>query len=120
MPFRLTSALLAAIVVVSLSLASVSAFAQTKYSEAKLQAFVTAAISVSDLFEKWSPQIDAAESQDQAEELARQADAEMISAIENVPGITLEEYTQIIQETRQDQALSDKIRVIYEKRTGTN
>lgn len=121
MRFRPTSALRAALLAVALSLAAAApAAAQTQYSEAKLQAFVTAAIAVSDLFEKWSPQINAAESQEKAEEMAHQADSEMIAAIENVPGISLEEYTQIIQDTRQDEALSDRIRGIYQKRSGAN
>lgn len=83
--------------------------AQEAYSDAKLQSFVVAALAVNELIEHWGPQVEAAESDQQAEALARQAGEEMRAVVENTDGITVEEYRQIIDAVQNDPELKGRI-----------
>jgi len=92
--------------------------AESEFSEAKLQAFVTAAISVTEIIEQWSPRIEDAESQEAADELLAQANAELEAAIEEPGEITVEEYKDISQAAQGDPALSARIEDILRQRLG--
>jgi hypothetical protein len=83
--------------------------AQEAYSDAKLESFVVAALAVNALIEHWGPQVEAAESDQQAEALARQAGEEMRTAVENTDGITVEDYQQIVDAAQSDPDLKGRI-----------
>lgn len=92
--------------------------AQTDISEAKLEAFVAAAVSVSQIIEQWTPRIESAESQEAADDLLDQANAELVAAIEETGGITLEEYKEISQAAQADPSLSARIEEIFNQQYG--
>ena len=92
-----------------------SASAESKVSDAKLQAFVTAAVSVSKVFEQWTPRLVSAESHALAEDLLAQANADLIAAIEGSGRITLQEYKEISHAARTDPVLSERIEEIIRR-----
>jgi hypothetical protein len=95
-----------------------SAGAESEISDSKLQAFVTAAVSVSKIIEQWTPRIESAESQEAADGLLAQANAELVAAIEETDEITLQEYKDISQAAQADPALSARIEEIVQERFG--
>lgn len=95
-------------------LASVNA-QQAEFGEAKLESFVTAAIAVNDLIEQWGPRIEEAENEQQAAQLREQANAEMVTAIDQTQGISVEEYQTIVQAARNDPQLSGQLQEMFEE-----
>lgn len=93
------------------------AAAQAGYSDAKLDAFVTAALAVDDLVKTWAPRIDNADSQEKADQLRTQANTELIDAVEGTDGISLDEYRQIVRDAGQDADLSARIQKIVEEKS---
>ena len=94
------------------------AFAQAEFEEAKLESFVTAAIAVNDLIEQWGPRIEQAEDEQQAAQLREQANAEMVTAIDQTEGISVEEYQTIVQAARNDPQLSGQLQQMFEAEAG--
>ena len=80
------------------------------YSDEKLQSFAMAALEVRDIRERYSPQMQSAESDEERQALAEQATAEMVSAVEASPGITVDEYNAIIQASNGNEQLTNRIR----------
>lgn len=89
--------------------------AQARYEQAKLEAFVTAAIAVRQLAEAWNPRIREAKSQEEAGEMIAEASAEMTAAIERTEGITLEEYAEIRDAAPNQPELAAEINEIYRR-----
>lgn len=106
--------------VASLALASIGGpgWAQGQFEEAKLESFVTAAISVNQLIDEWTPRINEAQDEAQATALRDQANAELAAAIEQTNGITVDEYRAISQAVRNDPQLAEQVTRIYQERTG--
>jgi len=92
-----------------------SAAAESKVSDAKLQAFVTASVSVSKVIEQWTPRLVSAEGHAAAEDLLAQAHADLIAAIEGTGGITLQEYKEISHAARTVSVLSARIEEISQR-----
>ncbi len=92
--------------------------AQDDFGKAKLEAFITAAVTVESLVQQWVPQISGAESQEQAEKLQQQAQAELLAAIEGTDGITVEEYQRIGEAARIDPALSARLQKMFLDKKG--
>ncbi len=92
--------------------------AQTEYQKPKLEAFVKAAIEVENVIKRWGPQIKAAKSEQQAKDLESQARTELIAAVESTDGITMDEYNQIVTESRNDRVLQARLGKIYEEMKG--
>ena len=90
-----------------------SASAESKVSDAKLHAFVTAAVSVNKVIEQWTPRLVSAESHAVAEDLLAQARADLIAAIDGTGGITLQEYKEISHAARTDPVLSTRIEELF-------
>ena len=91
--------------------------AQAEFEDAKLESFVTAAISVSQLIQQWTPRIQNAENKAHAEKLTQQANAEIEAAVEKTGGITVEEYKQIAQAAQTDPELTARIEKIFRDHT---
>lgn len=92
--------------------------AQTEYSDAKLESFVQAAIKVENLMREYEPRVQAAESPQTADTLRAEARAKMEAAVVETPGISLAEYSRIVEETMRDQALNDRVDVLYRAARG--
>ncbi len=114
---RLTTSLKAVALAILLGVTTIGAVsAESNVGDAKLQAFVTAAMSVSKVMEQWVPRIESAESREAADGLLVQANAELVATIEGTDGITLQEYKDISQAARTDPVLSGRIEDIYQER----
>lgn len=83
--------------------------AQASYGDEKLQAFASAAVQIRQIREDYTAQIQQAESEEQRQQLAQDANAEMVGAVESAPGISVEEYNAIIEASAEDQELTKRI-----------
>ena len=92
--------------------------AQTEYSDAKLESFVQAAIEVEDLMREYEPRVEAAESPQTADTLRAEARAKMEAAVVETPGISLAEYIPDRRGNDEDQALNDRVDVLYRAARG--
>jgi hypothetical protein len=81
----------------------------SSYSDEKIQSFVTAALEVEQVRQEYSAQFAEAESEEQRQAIAQQANDEMVKAVEDAPGISLQEYNQIAQAVERDPALSQRV-----------
>lgn len=117
--FRLPPAALAAMATVFGVVVAVPAAAQEPagvelaqaqtYSDEKLQSFAMAALDVQQIRQEYTARIQEAESEAERQQLAEEANQEMVSAVESAPGITIEEYNEIIQASNGNPELSDRI-----------
>ncbi len=96
----------------------VSAFAQGGYGDAKLKSYVEAAIQVQDLMTAYKPRVEAADSPGRADTLRREAKGKMDAAIDRTPGITMDEYIEILLAARNDPALHGRIDTLYRAAKG--
>lgn len=85
--------------------------AAASVSDAKLQAFVTAAMKVNTLIEQWTPKIQSA-APDQQAQLKQTANSELLNAIQTTPDMSPQEYQQIAQDAQADPALQQRILAI--------
>ena len=79
------------------------------YSDATLEAFVSAAIEVSRRIETWRPLIEGAADEDEREDLVEEAQADLARAIEETDGIDEDAYYAIYNAAREDEALRKRI-----------
>lgn len=108
---RLGAALLA--ITIAAAAAPLPAGAQASYDDATLEAFVTAALAVEELIVAWTPRVQGAENEAQAEEIKAQAKAEIDGAIEGTDGMSIDSYMSIAQALEGDEALRDRVQEIY-------
>ena len=92
--------------------------AQPEFSDQQLESFVVAAIAVDEVIREWNPRIQAAEDDAQAAELREQANAELMEAITQTDGITIEQYQQIGRAAQADPNLAARINELYQERSG--
>lgn len=111
---RLFGAAIVGVVIGVAAIAPLHAQSQTEVSDAKLESFVLAALAVNKLMEEWSPRIQGAQNEDEANTLRQQAQSEFVEAVEQTEGITLDEYQMIGQAAQQDPALNARIQKIYQ------
>jgi hypothetical protein len=90
--------------------------AAQQYEQAKLESFVTAAIAVNQLVEQWTPRIRGAQNETEAAQLREQANHELVAAIQQSNGISLDEYRQISEAAQKDPTLMARITEIYNNR----
>lgn len=95
-----------------------AARAQGAYSDAKLESYVEAALQVGALMKEYKPRVDAAASPEDAAALRAEAKDKMDAAIIETPGITIDEYVEILLAARSDPALHDRIDTLYRAARG--
>jgi Domain of unknown function (DUF4168) len=83
--------------------------AAEEYSDAKLQSFASAVMAVNAVVERWRPQIQAAPSEADKQQLAEQAHQEMRAAVDGTEGMSVDEYQRIAQAAEADGALMARI-----------
>lgn len=82
---------------------------QTEFSDAKLDAFVTALQEVDAVRETFIPQIQAAEDESEQQQLIQQANVAISDTIDATPDITIDEYVTISQLAQEDPELNQRI-----------
>jgi len=105
-PNRLARA--AAVLAFALGLAAAPAMAQQQFSEQQLDAFAETVVAVNPLIMDWNQKIQAAQSEQEKQQLAEQARAQVVSAIED-GGLSVETYNQIAQAAQNDPELRQDI-----------
>jgi hypothetical protein len=106
----------AILVVLALAFSAAGAAqAQQQYDQAKLESFVVAALEVNRLVEEWTPRIQGAQNETEAATMRDQANGELVDAINQSSGITVDEYREISQAAQSDPALMERISAIFEE-----
>ena len=62
-----------------------AARAEAEFSDSKLTAFAAAATQVQAIVARWTPQVEAAETEQKKAEMISSAEAEMVNAVEGTP-----------------------------------
>lgn len=78
-------------------------------SDALLDSFITAALSVSEIAEEYQGRMQSADGDAARQELATEARTAMIAAVEETDGITVEEYLEISEAARVDEDLGQRL-----------
>jgi hypothetical protein len=99
------------------TLTAQAAIAAEEYSEAKLQSFASAVLAVNAIVEQWRPQIQAASSEADKQQMAEQANQEMRAAVEGTEGMTVEEYQAIAQAAQGDPQLMARLDEVFKEMT---
>lgn len=79
------------------------------FTDDQLQSFAMAALEVREIRASYVEQMQTAESEEQRQQLAEEANAEMVEAVRETPGITIEDYNAIIEASADDPQLSQRI-----------
>lgn len=114
----LRSLVAVAVLAMALAVGSGEPKAQSGYSDAKLAAFIEAAVAVNRLRDHWTPKIGAAQSEADAEAMMKQANGQMGQAVERTEGISLSEYMEIVEAAERDAALSAQLNSLYRAKVG--
>lgn len=115
---NLRKSLLSAVAATSVSVFAVGASAQAPdaaqqqaqpVSEQEVKQFAKAEQKVAKISEEWAPRVQSAGSNEEAEQLAQQAQGQMVEAIEG-EGLTVQRYNEIYAQAQMDADLADRIR----------
>jgi len=87
-----------------------------EFDPATLDAFVTASLRVQEVRQDYEGRLSQAGSQDEQRQIVEQANAAMVSAVEETPGIGVEEYIAVGEAAAQDADLNARIGEIARQR----
>ena len=90
-----------------------ASIAQEAVTDAKLQSFASAVIAVNAVVERWRPQIQAAPSETDKQQMAEKANQEMRAAVEGTEGLSVDEYQAIAQAAQGDPQLMARIDKVF-------
>ena len=76
--------------------------------DAKLASFVTAAEAIRGVLDRFGPQMQQAQTDTERADLEEAINEEIVKAVEEVDGITLQEYVRIARTARQNEALDNR------------
>ena len=111
------AALLVAVALAGAALAGGGRAAAEDYSDATLEAFVSAAIEVSRRIEAWRPQIEDAADEEVRNAMIDDARADIARALADAAGITGDEYYAIFEAARKDETLRGRIDRLFSSRS---
>lgn len=83
--------------------------ATTNFDENTLRSFVVAFLQVDEINRNYLPQMQEADTPEAQQEVQQQATQEMVVAVENAEGISVEEYNSIIETAQADPELANQI-----------
>ncbi|WP_157084388.1 DUF4168 domain-containing protein [Sediminimonas qiaohouensis] len=78
-------------------------------TDAKVSAFVEALVAVDAVRKDFAPKIEAEQDEEAKQELVNEANAAIVDAVDTTEGMTVDEYTSIVELAQADQALNQKI-----------
>jgi len=78
--------------------------------DAKLESFVEAADAIRGVMDEHRPQLEAAETEADRQAMTETVNAEIVKAVEQTPGITLDEYVEIARAVRENPDLERRVR----------
>ena len=82
------------------------------FSEDQLRSFAVATLQIQDVGQEYQPRMEAAESTEEQQTLAQQANAQMVQIVEQVEGITVPEYNAIAEAARADPEIMQQINTL--------
>ncbi len=77
--------------------------------EDTLRSFAVATLEIQEITEAYTPQLEAADSPEEQQEIAQTANEEMVQAVEAVPGIDVDQYNAISEAAQQDPQMMQQI-----------
>jgi len=100
---------LASAPMVTLTAQSAAAQSESSYSSEELDIFTDALLEVAQVRQKFTPQLQSAETEDEEAAIVEEANAEIMQVIEDTDGISVDRYTEIAQAASEDQELNQRI-----------
>jgi len=89
-----------------------------EYDETKLKSFVVAFLEVNKVGQQYQPQLQAnANNEAERTRLREEANTKMVEAVENANGITVEEYTSILNTAQSNPELAQQINTMIREET---
>jgi len=82
--------------------------ATTEYSDSQLQKFVNASKQVAAISSEYTPKLQAADDQQEQQEIYREADEKMVEAVQN-EGMSVDEFNGINQAVQADPQLMERV-----------
>ncbi len=95
---------------------ALSAVAQEP-SDAKLEAVAHAYLGVMEIQNEYGPQIQEAQSPDEAQALQQEATEKMLHVIKAQESVTVEEYNEILEEVQSNEELRNRFATVVESLT---
>ncbi|MGY6643620.1 MAG: DUF4168 domain-containing protein [Salinarimonas sp.] len=86
--------------------------------EDTLRSFAVATLEIQEISQTYQPQMEAAESQEQQQEIAQAANDEMVAAVEAVPGIDVDSYNAIAEAAQADPEMMQQINMFIAEAAG--
>jgi len=80
-----------------------------QFSDEQIRSFALAALEVQEIRTEYVARIQQAGSDDERQQLAEEASAEMVGAVQDTPGITVEDYNAIVQASSDNPELTERI-----------
>ncbi|MFW5881200.1 MAG: DUF4168 domain-containing protein [Roseicyclus sp.] len=80
-----------------------------EFDDETIEAFAEAQVRVAEIRALYTAEFESAETDEQRTEISEEASAEMLAAVEDTPGITIEEYGAVIEAANEDPALVERI-----------
>lgn len=77
--------------------------------DATIEAFAAAQVRVEEIRNSYMPQYQAAETDEQRQQLSEAATQEMVEAVRETPNLTVEEYDAVIEAANQDPSIAERI-----------
>ena len=83
--------------------------ATSAYSDEQLRSFAVATLQIQEVGQEYQPRMEAAETTEQQQQLAQEANAQMVQIVEQVEGITVPEYNEIAEAARANPEIMQQI-----------
>lgn len=91
------------------TLVAFGALAQEQFSETKLEALALAANELTTIRQAAAERIEAIDDPARQQEIMAEANAMMVEAVEKAPGITVDEYNEIVVAANQDPDFAERL-----------
>jgi Spy/CpxP family protein refolding chaperone len=79
------------------------------FDDATIDAFVTAQLEIREIRSSYMPRLEGAGTDEERQQLTEQATDEMVTAVDDTPGITVDEYNAIVQAAGSDPELAERL-----------
>lgn len=92
---------------------------QNSFSDDKLKSFVVALLEVNEINQSYLPRVQSAKTAEEKQQLGEEAQQKMVEAVEGTEGITVDEYTSIVQAAQSDPKVAEQINGIIQETAKT-
>jgi hypothetical protein len=113
---RLTRDLPTAVLIAGLGLAAPAFAQQASFDDTVLDAYVTAALAVSEVEQEYTAELAQATSEEERQDLIATANEQIVATIESTPGVDFDTYVEISQTAQADPELNQRIVTMAQER----